>query len=209
MRADDEGLIVIQNCPLMLPWTNAYCKISEAKVISGLNDAENRFIAYSVKGWSTVPDDDSESTAVTVGGLSLWVVKIPNQIFNVYEIDDFCKTHFITQVCNLNYDLSVEAKMNQITQPTVRSLGFAFFAEGIDDPIAEIKRAWHVESFTSINNGPINSHISESLFLMLNNTIARHETPYDLVRQWFKTHRSSLLEGLTFSKQRFFKLQDE
>lgn len=208
MRTANEGLFVIANCPTMTPLQRGFCKIAEAKVVSGLCASHSRYIAYSVNGWADIPESTDTPSNISVNGKSLWVVKISNRTYNVYDVDALCQQHFCTHVTNFNYNDKAEKELQNIVSTIRDGLGFSIYVEGNPNPIAMIKRAWHVEHFQGMVAEPIEKIAESSNLLLADNTIVTHTTPYDIERNWYKTHRTFLVGNQNFSRQRFFKIQD-
>lgn len=206
-RDASEGLFKVLNNSNVSLWQKGFCKIAEAKVLTSLLNTEHRYVAYTVKGWRNEPDAAVPSEPVLVGDDVVFFTRIPKDVYSVYQIDEICRTHFLTEVIYLKTVPNIKQCVMNLSIPPAKGLGYSFFAINNPDAVASAKRFWHVEHYESSGILPIEHTGSYSLAIMADNQFNQCDVVYDNDFNWFKTHRLALVAPAEFAAQRMYVIE--
>jgi hypothetical protein len=206
-RDASEGLFKVLNNTNINLWGKAFCKIAEAKVLTSLLSSDHRYIAYSVKGWRNEPVEGIPSEPIMVRDDVVFFTRIPKAVYNVYQIDEICRTHFLSEAIYLKSNDSNKLCVLNLSVAPTKGLGYSFFAVNSSVPIASAKRFWHVEQYESSGILPIELTGSYSAAIMADNQFNQFDVMYDNDFDWFKAHRAALVSPADFAAQRMYAIE--
>lgn len=204
-----DGVFIVPQKRQLGLGDKAFLKISEIAVISTPIMRDRRFLAYSVKGWSELPTEDSDpSKGILIDDRSVFYTEMGFSIASVYELEGLCKSHFNTQILKGNISYIPEQRMHDATSSPVRGMGFDLFVENNHSPVLRLKRIWHKELYScpsDVESCELES--AQSMAIMaIDDSVVSHDVVFDLDNNWFKQHCQALVEPEQFTRQRFYKI---